>query len=234
MNTVESLTLRNAEFAEQRFAAGLKMMPSLKAIIIGCVDPRVDPAQILGIELGEVAVIRNIGGRYPPGTLQTMATLRMIAQAEGAAPGPGWNLIVLQHTDCGITRLADNADILIATVHFFSHRRAIVNAGARELVQARNFELAIRDAGGDQQSLAVNFAVIGQGDYAILTVESDFSPMLRRKNFRAEPTCLRYRAPCKITSAQARRETEIVLDARATARLTPRRHALNHNRLKTF
>ena len=39
---------RNAEFAEQRFAAGLQMMPSLKAIIIGCVDPRVDPAQILG------------------------------------------------------------------------------------------------------------------------------------------------------------------------------------------
>jgi carbonic anhydrase len=63
MDTVETLTQRNAEFAAHRFAAGLQMTPSLKTIIIGCVDPRVDPAQILGIDLGDVAVIRNIGGR---------------------------------------------------------------------------------------------------------------------------------------------------------------------------
>jgi len=44
-----------------------------------------------------------------------MATLRMIAQAEGAAPGPGWNLIVLQHTDCGITRLGGHPELLAAT-----------------------------------------------------------------------------------------------------------------------
>jgi carbonic anhydrase len=105
MNTVESLTLRNAEFAEQRFVAGLKMMPSLKAIIIGCVDPRVDPAQILGIELGEVAVIRNIGGRVTATTLQELALLRKLTQARGSDLDQGWDLVVLQHTDCGIVRL---------------------------------------------------------------------------------------------------------------------------------
>jgi carbonic anhydrase len=105
MNTVESLTQRNAEFAEQRFAAGLQMMPSLKAIIIGCVDPRVDPAQILGIELGEVAVIRNIGGRVTATTLQELALLRKLTQARGSDLDRGWDLVVLQHTDCGIVRL---------------------------------------------------------------------------------------------------------------------------------
>jgi len=112
MNTVESLTLRNAEFAEQRFAAGLKMMPSLKAIIIGCVDPRVDPAQILGIELGEVAVIRNIGGRVTATTLQELALLRKLTQARGSDLDQGWNLIVLHHNDCGITCLAHSPELL--------------------------------------------------------------------------------------------------------------------------
>ena len=63
MDAVHTLTERNAEFATHRFALGYPLMPSLKTFIIGCVDPRVDPAQVLGIKLGEVAVIRNIGGR---------------------------------------------------------------------------------------------------------------------------------------------------------------------------
>ena len=105
MDTVETLTQRNAEFAAHRFAAGLRMTPSLKTIIIGCVDPRVDPAQILGIELGEVAVIRNIGGRVTATTLQELALLRKLTQARGSDLDQGWDLVVLQHTDCGMVRL---------------------------------------------------------------------------------------------------------------------------------
>ena len=47
--------------------------------------------------------------------LQTMAALRVIAQAEGAVPGTGWNLIVLQHTDCGITHLGGHPELLATT-----------------------------------------------------------------------------------------------------------------------
>ena len=97
-DTVTTLTARNADFAQHSFVPGASMMPALKTMVIGCADPRVDPAHVLGLANGDALVIRNIGGRYTPATLQTMATLRMIAQAEGAAPGPGFNLIVLQHT----------------------------------------------------------------------------------------------------------------------------------------
>jgi carbonic anhydrase len=110
--TVTALTARNADFAQQRFVPGAAMMPALKTIVIGCADPRVDPAHVLGLANGEALVIRNIGGRYTPATLETMAILREIAQAEGAAPGPGWNLILLQHTDCGITRLGGHPELL--------------------------------------------------------------------------------------------------------------------------
>jgi carbonic anhydrase len=114
-DTVTTLTARNADFAQHSFVPAASMMPTLETMVIGCADPRVDPAHILGLANGEALVIRNIGGRYTPAALQMLATLRTIAQAEGAAPGPGWNLIVLQHTDCGITRLGGHPDLLAAT-----------------------------------------------------------------------------------------------------------------------
>ena len=109
---VSTLTARNADFARHGFVPGRPMMPALQTMVIGCVDPRVDPAQVLGLTDGDALVIRNIGGRWTPGALQTMATLRAIAEAEGGVPGAGWNLILLQHTDCGITRLAGQPELL--------------------------------------------------------------------------------------------------------------------------
>ncbi|WP_425343349.1 carbonic anhydrase [Pseudofrankia saprophytica] len=35
-------------------------------MVVGCVDPRVDPTHVLGLEQGEAAVIRNVGGRITP------------------------------------------------------------------------------------------------------------------------------------------------------------------------
>jgi carbonic anhydrase len=112
MNLIETLTERNTAFASSRFSAGLKMMPSLKTTIIGCVDPRVDPAALFGLNPGEAAVIRNVGGRIYPSTLQTMAMLRVVSRSNGAEMGEGWNLIVLHHTDCGINCLAHSPEML--------------------------------------------------------------------------------------------------------------------------
>lgn len=112
MTTIDTLLQRNEEFAAHRFFPGLSLMPTLATMIVGCVDPRVDPAHLLGLQPGEAIVIRNIGGRITPATLQTMALLGMIPQLEGAGPVNGLNLVVLQHTDCGITRLARVPDRL--------------------------------------------------------------------------------------------------------------------------
>ena len=83
-------------------------MPTLRAMIIGCVDP----ALLLGLKLGEAVVIRNVGGRITPETLQTMGMLSRIAQGEGGSPTGEFHLIVLQHTQCGIARLEENPDLL--------------------------------------------------------------------------------------------------------------------------
>lgn len=112
MTTLDTLLERNRRFAATGLPTDLQLFPRLETIVIGCADPRVDPATVLGLGLGDALIIRNLGGRFTPHTLQTMAALRLIAQAEGATAGPGWNLIVLHHTDCGITRLGAHAGLL--------------------------------------------------------------------------------------------------------------------------
>jgi carbonic anhydrase len=83
-------------------------------VIIGCADMRVDPAHVLGIKLGEAVIMRNIGGRITPGLLEQLGLLGQIGQVAGEIPGGGgeFHLIVLQHTDCGITRLAGDPALL--------------------------------------------------------------------------------------------------------------------------
>jgi carbonic anhydrase len=122
MSVSELLTTRNKDFAAARFTAGLRMMPSLKTIVIGCVDPRVDPIEVLGAEAGEIAVIRNVGGRVTPGVRREIAMLRKVTQAAGGDLGPGWELIVLHHTDCGITRLVDQPELLSAFLEVDENR----------------------------------------------------------------------------------------------------------------
>jgi carbonic anhydrase len=123
MNNLDDMLERNKGFAAQQSTAGT-LMPSLsqatlhvKGFIIGCADMRVDPAQLLQLKPGEAVVIRNIGGRITPALLEELRMLGRIGQVAGKAPGGGeFHLIVLQHTDCGITRLAGDPAMLS---HYF-------------------------------------------------------------------------------------------------------------------
>jgi len=124
MNILDSMLERNKDFATRQSAAG-KLMPSLpralpnvKAIIIGCADMRVDPAHVLGVKPGEAVVIRNIGGRITPGVLEELGLLGRIGEVAEAVPGGGgeFHIVILQHTDCGMTRLGGDPAML---AHYF-------------------------------------------------------------------------------------------------------------------
>ena len=135
MSNLDSMLKRNKDFAARQSAAGTLMpslpraLPNVKAVIIGCADMRVDPAHILGTEPGEAVVIRNIGGRITPGLLEQLALLGRIGQVTGEIPGGGgeFHLIVLQHTDCGMTRLAGDPDML---KHYFQIQEGELKAKA--------------------------------------------------------------------------------------------------------
>jgi len=120
MSTLDSLLERNEEFAAAQRTAGTlmpslpKALPDVRAIVIGCADMRVDPVHVLGLRPGEAVVMRNIGGRITPGLLEQLQLLGRIGEVAGAVAGGGgeFHLIVLQHTDCGITRLAGDHAML--------------------------------------------------------------------------------------------------------------------------
>jgi carbonic anhydrase len=129
MNSLDLMLQRNKDFAAQQSAAGTLMpslpqaLPDVKAIIIGCADMRVDPADVLGIKPGEAVVMRNIGGRITPGLLEQLGLLGRIGEVAGKIPGGGgeFHIIVLQHTDCGITRLVGDPAML---AHYFQIQEA--------------------------------------------------------------------------------------------------------------
>jgi carbonic anhydrase len=63
---------------------------------------------VLGLDLGEAVVMRNIGGRVTPAVLRSWGLLAKLSQSNPSdAPNPGPpHLTILHHTDCGIKRLA--------------------------------------------------------------------------------------------------------------------------------
>jgi carbonic anhydrase len=120
MDHLDSMLKRNKDFAAKHSAAGTLMpslpraLPNVRAIIIGCADMRADPAHVFGLKPGEAVVMRNIGGRITPGLLEQLGLLGRIGEVAGEIPGGGgdFHIVVLQHTDCGITRLARDTDML--------------------------------------------------------------------------------------------------------------------------
>src|SRR5215510_3566107 len=133
MNNLDVMLKRNNDFAAQQSAAGMLMpslsrsLPNVTAVIIGCADMRSDPAHVLGIKPGEAVVIRNIGGRITPGLLEQLGLLGRIGEVAGKIPGGGaeFHIIVLQHTDCGMTRLAGDPDKL---AHYFQVKEGELRA----------------------------------------------------------------------------------------------------------
>jgi carbonic anhydrase len=106
--TTDELVGRNATFAAGGAFAGLPFPPPRILRVLGCVDSRVDPAHVLGLDLGEALVMRNIGGRVTPAVLRSWGLLAKLGQRnpdDAPETGPP-HLAILHHTDCGIKQLA--------------------------------------------------------------------------------------------------------------------------------
>ena len=102
---------RNRSFAEQFAAGDLKILPRMSTILLTCIDARVDPAHVFGLGLGDAVVIRNAGGRITPAVMRDLGILSVLV---AAANQPGTSpmqpeLVVIHHTDCGMSRLANPA-----------------------------------------------------------------------------------------------------------------------------
>jgi carbonic anhydrase len=98
---------RNRTFADAGGHQGAVVFPNLRLFVITCLDPRVDPAHVLGLGLSDAIVVRNVGGRVTPEVINDVAFISQIA--ENILPdGPLFEVAVIHHTQCGAGALADD------------------------------------------------------------------------------------------------------------------------------
>ncbi|HEY2238389.1 MAG TPA: carbonic anhydrase [Streptosporangiaceae bacterium] len=110
MSNFDELLRRNASFAptdaKDRVPA-IPFLPNRQVYILTCIDPRVDPAQLFGLELGDAIVARTVGGRITPAVLQDLAWISYLHETK--TPDADWfELAVMHHTDCGSGFFADD------------------------------------------------------------------------------------------------------------------------------
>jgi carbonic anhydrase len=109
MTKMTPLLERNAQFARSYDPAVLGI-PSQQVLIVTCLDHRVDPAIVLGLELGEAPVIRNAGGRVTQAVVDDIAFLALLAEQlfdHQDDPDTLFEVAVVHHTQCGTGFLSD-------------------------------------------------------------------------------------------------------------------------------
>jgi len=104
-----TLLERNRQFAGT-YEPTVLGIPSQQVLIVTCLDHRVDPAIVLGLQLGDAPVIRNAGGRVTQAVIDDIAFLAFLAEQLFGRQGPAdtlFEVAVVHHTQCGTGFLAD-------------------------------------------------------------------------------------------------------------------------------
>ena len=81
------------------FRADLPGTPTSNLAILTCMDSRVEPKQILGLELGEANIVRNAGARVTDDALRSLTASTKLLGAD--------KIILLHHTNCGMSKRTD-------------------------------------------------------------------------------------------------------------------------------
>ena len=73
--------------------------PVRKLAVLACMDARLDPARVLGLEEGDAHVIRNAGGVVSEDAIRSLAISQHLLGTE--------EIVLIHHTDCGMLGLND-------------------------------------------------------------------------------------------------------------------------------
>jgi len=93
--------LRNAEQYASSFQKGdLPLPPAKKVAVVACMDARLIPSRVLGLEEGDAHVIRNAGGVVTDDEIRSLAISQRLLGTE--------EIILIHHTDCGMLTFTDD------------------------------------------------------------------------------------------------------------------------------
>jgi carbonic anhydrase len=100
--SVTDQLLANAEQYAATFDKGsLPLPPAKQVAVVACMDARLNPYGLLGLQEGDAHVIRNAGGVITQDELRSLAiSQRLLGTLE---------IILIHHTDCGMLTFTDDA-----------------------------------------------------------------------------------------------------------------------------
>jgi carbonic anhydrase len=99
MSVTDELLLNNEAYAASFDKGHLGMPPTKKLAVVACMDARLQPNRILGLEEGEAHVIRNAGGVITDDEIRSLAISQRLLGTE--------EIILMHHTDCGMLTFTD-------------------------------------------------------------------------------------------------------------------------------
>ena len=100
MSTTDEL-LENAKGYAARFDKGeLPLPPGRKVAVLACMDARLNPYGLLGLQEGDAHVIRNAGGVVTDDEIRSLAISQRLLGTE--------EIILIHHTDCGMLTFTDD------------------------------------------------------------------------------------------------------------------------------
>src|SRR5215210_6184141 len=99
MSVTDELLRNNEAYAASFDKGHLAMPPTKKVAVVACMDARLQPNRILGLEEGEAHVIRNAGGVITDDEIRSLAISQRLLGTE--------EIILMHHTDCGMLTFND-------------------------------------------------------------------------------------------------------------------------------
>ena len=100
MTVTEALLDNNAAYVSDFDKGDLPLPPARKLAVLACMDARLDPAKVLGLNEGDAHVIRNAGGVVSDDAVRSLTISQNLLGTE--------EIVLIHHTDCGMLTFTDD------------------------------------------------------------------------------------------------------------------------------
>jgi len=100
MSATDDLLGNNDAYASSFDKGDLPLPPGRKLAIVACMDARLNPYGVLGLQEGEAHIIRNAGGVVTEDTIRSLAISQRLLGTE--------EIVLIHHTDCGMLTFNDD------------------------------------------------------------------------------------------------------------------------------
>ncbi|MGH2918757.1 MAG: beta-class carbonic anhydrase [Solirubrobacteraceae bacterium] len=100
MSTTDELVENAGAYAASFDKGDLPLPPARKLAVVACMDARLNPYGLLGLQEGDAHVIRNAGGVVTDDEIRSLAISQRLLGTE--------EIILIHHTDCGMLTFTDD------------------------------------------------------------------------------------------------------------------------------